>query len=94
MVVHNSQSEEDVALQVDAVYVALAATQEQVLKLATEIAKDANVNKMMRNLRRGRKKGPWKQYDHIRSELLVVDGPVSNVHPCVERCLSGYRKGI
>lgn len=57
-VVHNSQSEEDIALQVDKVYAALAATQEQVFKLATEIAKDANVKKVMRNLREGQKKEP------------------------------------
>lgn len=84
-VIHNSQSEEGIALKVDKGYTALAATQEQVFKLATERAKDANVKKVMRNLRKGRKKGPWKQYDHIWSGLSVVDSPLLKGDRIVER---------
>lgn len=52
-VIHNTESEEDVALHVDMVYAALPATHEQLTKIARE-AKDPILKKVMKTLREGR----------------------------------------
>ena len=55
--IHNTESEEDVALHLNMVYTALLATQEQLSKMAAETAKDPILMKVMTNLQEGWKKG-------------------------------------
>lgn len=69
-----SGTEKDIAVQVDMVYAALPATQEQLTRIATETAEDPVLGKVIKNLQDGWTKGSCVQYYHLQSELSVVEG--------------------
>uniref|UniRef100_A0A3Q1EK56 Gypsy retrotransposon integrase-like protein 1 n=1 Tax=Acanthochromis polyacanthus TaxID=80966 RepID=A0A3Q1EK56_9TELE len=72
--IQTSGTEKDIAVQVDMVYAALPATQEQLTKIAAQTAEDPVLRKVMKNLQDGWKKGSCVQYYPLQSELSVVEG--------------------